>query len=112
GERFTDPPEVAAELGEYEIALPPPKGLRRDQPDYRERALAYLAGMRKQTRLRGEATLRVMARRPTDAVCVVFYAPDRVQHYFWEYIDPERPAEGAHDEDVRTALLAVYDELD
>src|SRR5262249_3240320 len=50
---------------------------------------------------------------PTDATCVVFYAPDRVQHYFWEYVDPERPApDGALDEDVRAALLAVYDELD
>jgi predicted AlkP superfamily phosphohydrolase/phosphomutase len=113
GERFTDPPEVAEELGEYEIDLPPPKGLRRDQSDYHERALTYLAGMRRQTRLRGEATLRVMARRPTDATCVVFYAPDRVQHYFWEYVDPEHPApEGSLDEDVRAALLAVYDELD
>jgi len=113
GERFTDPPEVAEDLGQYEIDLPPPKGLRRDQRDYRERALAYLAGMRRQTRLRGEATLRVMARRPTDATCVVFYAPDRVQHYFWEYIDPERPAsDGTLDEEVRTALLGVYDELD
>src|SRR5262249_57255338 len=44
---------------------------------------------------------------------VVFYAPDRVQHYFWEYVDPERPSpDGALDEEVRAALLAVYDELD
>lgn len=112
GERFTDPPEVADDLGEYEIDLPPPKNLRRSDADYRARALAYLGGMRRQTRLRGEATRRVMARRPTDAVCVVFYAPDRVQHYFWEYVDPDRPPTPGLDEDVRAALLAVYDELD
>jgi predicted AlkP superfamily phosphohydrolase/phosphomutase len=112
GAPFTDPPEVAPELGEYAIDLPPPKNLRRSDPDYRERALAYLHGMRRQTRLRGDATRRVMAARPTDGVCVVFYAPDRVQHYFWEYVDPEHPAAGALDDDVRTALLAVYDELD
>jgi predicted AlkP superfamily phosphohydrolase/phosphomutase len=112
GAPFTDPPEVAPELGEYAIDLPPPKNLRRSDPDYRERALVYLHGMRRQTRLRGDATRRVMAARPTDGVCVVFYAPDRVQHYFWEYVDPEHPAAGALDDDVRTALLAVYDELD
>ncbi|HKA29564.1 MAG TPA: alkaline phosphatase family protein, partial [Candidatus Binatia bacterium] len=109
---FTEPPEVAGELGPYEIDLPPPKNLRRSDPDYRDRALTYLRDMRRQTRLRGEATLRVMASRPTDGVCVVFYAPDRVQHYFWEYVDPERPAAGSLDDDVRAALLAVYDELD
>jgi predicted AlkP superfamily phosphohydrolase/phosphomutase len=112
GQPFTEPPEVADELGEYEIDLPPPKNLRRSDPDYHERALAYLTGMRRQTRLRGEATLRVMARRPMDAVCVVFYAPDRVQHYFWEYLDPDRPARGPLDDDVHAALLAVYEELD
>src|SRR5262249_1213571 len=94
------------------LAPPPPKNLRRTDPDYRDRALTYLQDMRRQTRLRGDATLRVMASRPTDGVCVVFYAPDRVQHYFWEYVDPERPAAGSLDDDVRAALLAVYDELD
>ncbi len=92
GQTFTDPPEVAGELGEYEIDLPPPKNLRRTDADYRPRALAYLEGMARQTRLRGEATVRVMAARPVDALCVVFYAPDRVQHYFWEYVDPKRQA--------------------
>src|SRR5262245_26963385 len=111
GERLTEPPDVAEDLGDYEIDLPPPKGLRRSDPDYSPRALAYLRGVRRQTRLRAEATLRVMARRPLDGVCVVFYAPDRVQHYFWEYVDPERPA-GALDDAVHEALLAVYAELD
>jgi predicted AlkP superfamily phosphohydrolase/phosphomutase len=112
GAAFTEPPEVAGELGEYEIDLPPPKNLRRSDPDYHERALAYLQGMRRQTRLRADATARVMAARPSDGVCVVFYAPDRVQHYFWEYVDPEHPAPAGLDDDVRAALLAVYDELD
>ena len=35
-----------------------------------------------------------------------------MQHYFWEYVDPEHPAPGGLDDDVRAALLAVYDELD
>jgi len=110
GERLTEPPEVRDDLGEYEIDAPAPKGLRRADADYRERALSYLHAMRRQTALRTQATLRLMKRRPTDAVCVVFYAPDRVQHYFWEYLDPERPA--AVDADVQHALDDVFGELD
>jgi predicted AlkP superfamily phosphohydrolase/phosphomutase len=112
GQPFASPPEVAAELGEYEIDLPPPKNLRRSDPDYRSRALAYLEGMARQTRVRAEATLRVMAARPVDALCVVFYAPDRVQHYFWEYVDPTGAATPPEEPAVRAALLTVYDELD
>jgi predicted AlkP superfamily phosphohydrolase/phosphomutase len=112
GQPFTDPPEVAAELGEYEIDLPPPKGLTRGSTDYRARALQYLVGMRRQTRLRGDATIRMMSARPTDALCVVFYAPDRVQHYFWEYVDPAVGGPGPDEPEIREALLAVYEELD
>jgi predicted AlkP superfamily phosphohydrolase/phosphomutase len=110
GERLTEPAEVRDDLGEYEIDAPAPKGLRRTDPTYRERALAYLEAMRRQTTLRTEATLRLMERRPTDAVCVVFYAPDRVQHYFWEYLDPEAPSPG--DADVHEGLRVVFGELD
>ena len=112
GQPFTDPAEVARELGEYEIDLQPPKNLRRSDADYRPRALAYLRGMARQTRLRGEATLRVMKVRPVDAQCVVFYAPDRVQHYFWEYVDPARTSPPPDEPEVREALMAVYAELD
>jgi predicted AlkP superfamily phosphohydrolase/phosphomutase len=112
GQAFTDPPEVAGELGEYEIDLPPPKNLRRTDPDYRPRALAYLEGMARQTHLRGEATVRVMAARPVDALCVVFYAPDRVQHYFWEYVDPKRQSPPPDEPAVRDAVLNVYAEMD
>jgi predicted AlkP superfamily phosphohydrolase/phosphomutase len=111
GEVFTSPEDVARDLGEYEIDLPPPKNLRRSDADYRPRALAYLDGMARQTRVRADATLRVMAARPVDALCVVFYAPDRVQHYFWEYVDPARMAR-PDEPAVRDAVLRVYDELD
>ena len=112
GQPFTSPPELARDLGEYEIDLPPPKNLLRSAPDYRERALAYLRGMARQTRLRGEATLRLLGRGALDALCVVFYAPDRVQHYFWEYVDPDAAGSSSEDAEVREALLAVYAELD
>jgi predicted AlkP superfamily phosphohydrolase/phosphomutase len=51
-----------------------------------------------------------MQRRPTDAVCMVYYAPDRVQHYFWEYVDPDAAIAG--DADVRRALDEVFSEVD
>lgn len=112
GQPFTEPADVARELGEYGIDIPPPKNLRRADADYRTRALAYLEGMTRQTRLRADATLRMMAARPTDALCVVFYAPDRVQHYFWEYVDPARTGPPPDEPAIRDALLAVYEELD
>lgn len=110
GEPLTEPPEVRDDLGEYEIDTPAPKGLRRMEAGYREQALSYLRAMQRQTTLRTDATLRLMERRPTDAVCVVFYAPDRVQHYFWEYLDPDVP--GAADADVQRGLRDVFAELD
>jgi len=110
GERLTEPPEVRDDLGEYEIDASAPKGLKRTDPSYRERALGYLHAMRRQTTLRTAATLRLMERRPTDAVCVVYYAPDRVQHYFWEYLDPDAPVPA--DADIERALGDVFTEVD
>jgi len=108
GEPFTDPPELADEIGEYQIDLPAPRGLKRDDPDFLARGLPYLEGLLRQTRLRAAATLTLM-RRPWDLLCVVFYAPDRIQHYFW----PELTAgEGAGEPAVRRALEAAYAALD
>jgi predicted AlkP superfamily phosphohydrolase/phosphomutase len=107
GERFTEPPEVAEELGDYGIDVPPPSGLREGESDYAARAIAYLEAMRTQTARRAEAVLRVGARRPVDLLCVVFYAPDRVQHYFWQYLEGQ-----GTDDTVRARVQAVYEELD
>jgi predicted AlkP superfamily phosphohydrolase/phosphomutase len=110
GQPFTDPPELASELGEYEIDTPALKNLRRTDPDYRSRSLAYLRGLERQTRLRSLASVRVATRRPVDALCVVFYAPDRLQHYFWNYVDPSATTE--RDPELDQAVHAVYRELD
>lgn len=110
GEPFTDPPEVAAELGNYRIDLPVPSNLRVGAPDYRTNALTYLEGMREQTRWRGEATVRLMERRPVDLLCVVFYAPDRVQHYFWQFANGA--GRDAADAPILEAVEAVYRTLD
>ena len=107
GEPFTDPPELADEIGDYQIDLPAPRGLRRADPDFLARGLPYLEGLLRQTRLRTGATLTLM-RRPWDLLCVVFYAPDRIQHYFW----PELTGAGAGEPAVRAALEAVYAAVD
>lgn len=85
---FTEPADVAADLGPYRIDAQVPRGLAPSRPDYAERALEYLAALEEQTRWRADATLALMRRRPCDLLCVVFYAPDRVQHFFWPYVDP------------------------
>jgi predicted AlkP superfamily phosphohydrolase/phosphomutase len=111
GEPFTEPPEIAAELGDYEIDLPAPRGLRRDDTDYLERGLPYLEGLRRQTEQRTSATLRLMSRHPTDLLCVVFYAPDRMQHYFWDDVN-DVPGDGDTQHRVRAAVEDVFTAVD
>jgi predicted AlkP superfamily phosphohydrolase/phosphomutase len=106
---FTAPPEVAAELGEYRIDAEVPRALHPEAPDYRERALAYLDALREQTRWRSRATLRLMERRAWDILGVVFYAADRVQHFFWSHLADRAPG---RDASIRAAVDAVYDALD
>jgi len=106
GEPFTHPPELAQEIGDYSIDLAAPRGLKRDAPDYRERGLPYLEGLLQQTRQRTAATLTLM-RRAWDLLCVVYYAPDRIQHYFW----PDLLGSDG-DPDIRRALDANSAALD
>lgn len=108
GEPLAQPPEVAAEIGDYEVDLPAPRGLRRDAPNYLERAVPYLHGLVRQTEQRTQTTLRLM-RRPWDLLCVVYYSPDRIQHYFWPYLDEGVAGE---ERDVRAALDRNYVALD
>src|SRR5206468_7197377 len=49
----------------------------------------------------------LLMRRAWDLLCVVYYAPDRIQHYFWPELTG---ADG--DPDVRRALDANYAALD
>ena len=111
GERFTDPPEVASELGDYQIDVRAPDGLRNDPRAFAEKGLGFLEALRLQTRRRADAVIRLMQRRPIDLLGVVFYAPDRIQHFFWEFLGDE----GRLDEQgrsIRAACDAVYRELD
>jgi predicted AlkP superfamily phosphohydrolase/phosphomutase len=108
-QHFTEPPEVAAELGAYRIDAEVPRALHPNAPDYAARALAYLDALATQTRLRTEAVLRVAAHRPCDLLAVVFYAPDRAQHLFWPYVTS--PAESGNPE-IAAAVTALYGAVD
>src|SRR5579875_2415645 len=108
-ERFTEPPEVAAELGPYRIDAEVPRALDPAAPDYEARALAYLDALVTQTRLRTEAVLRLAGRRPCDLLGVVFYAPDRAQHLFWPYAATPHASGNPR---VAAAVAALYAAVD
>jgi predicted AlkP superfamily phosphohydrolase/phosphomutase len=108
GEPAALPPEVAAEVGPFEVDAPAPRGLRATDPDYVARGLAYLDRLQAQTEQRTEVTLRLM-RRPWDLLCMVHYAPDRLQHYFWQHVTA---GEGALDRTLAAAVAKIYDSLD
>ena len=111
GERFTDPPEVAGELGDYQIDVRAPDGLRNDPKVFAEKGLGFLEALRLQTRRRADAVIRLMERRPIDLLGVVFYAPDRIQHFFWEFLGDESRLD-QQGRAIRSACDAVYRELD
>ncbi len=111
GAPLTYPPDVQSDLGEYYVDRRAPRGLRNDRASYVSRAVEYLRGLAEQTRCRTEATLRLLEKRPTDLLAVVFYAPDRVQHNFWDELDLQRPR-AAGDEPVVACVEAVMRTLD
>src|SRR5262249_24487978 len=90
GEPVASPPALAAELGDYIVDVPPPRRVKAGPPDYVERGVAYLTGLTEQTRQRTALALRFL-RDGYDVICVVFYAPHRMQHYFWPYVAGKGP---------------------
>jgi predicted AlkP superfamily phosphohydrolase/phosphomutase len=111
GERFTDPPELQAELGDYTIDVRAPAGLRSDPAAFAAKGIGFLEALKGQTRRRADAVVDLMRRRPIDLLGVVFYAPDRVQHFFWEFLG-DAPPSGDEARRMREACDAVYAELD
>lgn len=112
GQPLADPPEVAEALGpDYVIDLKAPRGLRADPATYRARSLGFLEALATLERDRAESTERLVQRWPVDLLAVVFYAPDRVQHNFWDQLD-DAPPRDADDAAIRAAAQAVYTALD
>ena len=109
------PPEFCSLLGEdYVISLEPPTQLVASHADYRAQALDYLARLRRLGQRRLEATLRPMKERPCDLLSVIFYEPDRVQHFFWQHLTGTGPPEVAPAviEEIASHARAIYRDLD
>ena len=116
GERtLTYPPEIQATLGDdYEITVSPPGQLRTTDPDYGERCLEYLDRIRRLAQRRFELTRRLMEERPWDLLSVVFYEPDRIQHFFWSHLTTTGPI-GADQNlvaELRREARSIFHQLD
>jgi predicted AlkP superfamily phosphohydrolase/phosphomutase len=77
---------------DYVINVKPPGDLRLSDPAYGERALEYLRLLRANAERRLELTTALMQRHPWALLSVVFYEPDRIQHFFWDYLVGRPPA--------------------
>jgi predicted AlkP superfamily phosphohydrolase/phosphomutase len=87
-ENFTYPAELASLFpGDYTLAY---SGGDRKSQEY----LDYLQGIHEKEKL---AALELLEREPWDFFIAVFTMPDRVQRYYWQFMDAKHPlhAEGA-----------------
>lgn len=81
---FTYPPEYRFKIPDY----------RKDiygqevSPEGRE---TYLTDLNDITEKRANLVLRMLEKEPWDLFFVVFTITDRVQHYFWKFMDPNHP---------------------
>jgi predicted AlkP superfamily phosphohydrolase/phosphomutase len=116
GERdVVHPPELRRLLPEgYQIAVDPPARLVGSDADYRARALAYLRQLDTLAAQRTELALRLVRECPCDLVAVVFYEPDRIQHFFWTHLAGGHPpgvgAETAAE--IAGAARAIFHRID
>lgn len=109
------PPEYRSLLGDdYVISLEPPKQLVTSEPQYRAKALDYIRGLRELGRRRLRAAVRLMRKRPCDLLAVIFYEPDRVQHFFWKHLTGTVPKGGDPTvvAELAAAAGAIYRDLD
>lgn len=97
---YTYPPELRDSLEGY---------MTDSMGDHLEKdnAEELLEKLMKTYRERLEATLRLMRERPWDMFWVVFTATDRIQHYYWKFMDENHPK---YDPDAPALLKnAIYD---
>jgi predicted AlkP superfamily phosphohydrolase/phosphomutase len=109
------PPEYRTLLGDdYVISLEPPTQLLTTDATYRTQALDYIARLRQLRQRRLDSTLRLMRERPCDLLSIIFYEPDRIQHFFWSHLAGPGPAGVSREvvEEIAEAARIVYRELD
>jgi len=109
------PSELKSVLGDdYEISIEPPRQLLPNEPDYRAHCLDYLGRLRGLAEQRLAVTLRLMRSRPWDLLSVVFYEPDRIQHFFWSHLAAAGPTGVPPDvvAEIRGAARGIFRQLD
>jgi predicted AlkP superfamily phosphohydrolase/phosphomutase len=89
--KFTYPPKIISELkrniGGYLIEKSP-SGLNRDMPNGPE---AYIKEINTLIENRFKSTRYLMENYEWDLFVIVFEATDRLQHFFWKYMDQNHP---------------------
>lgn len=73
-----------------------------------ENPAAYLKEILGMIEQREKAALYLMDRYPLDFFFLVFMASDRVQHFYWKYLDPNHPDHSKYGE----AVAIIYERLD
>jgi predicted AlkP superfamily phosphohydrolase/phosphomutase len=99
---------------DYVTNVKPPGNLRTSDPGYGDRALEYLRLLRHNAERRLALTTELMRRHAWALLSVVFYEPDRIQHFFWDYL-AGRPPAGVPAElarEITTRARAIYRLLD
>ncbi len=104
---FTTPPELADELTDYEIDLTP------REKDFSSTDDAFLARAEEVLDKRGRAVLKLFEREEWDLFVAIFTETDRLQHRYWQYLDPALAWSHGHEkEPVRRRVVALYERLD
>jgi len=108
---FVSPPEIFDEIenhvGNYILEAGVTGLIRRGRPDL------ALEGMYNTIDIRLKAAKYFLTNKPWNFFMVVFTEPDRVQHFYWKYIDRNHP--NHHIEEVDKygdAIFSIYDKLD
>ncbi len=99
------PPQIQEEIR----ALFP--GYKVQEEELGDDPLALLGEVERTTAARADAILHYMKNAEWDLFVGVFTATDRLQHFFWHYLDPSHPR---HEKDPRVEkrLMAIYQLLD
>ncbi len=103
---FTSPPEYRFKIPDYRLDI-------FGQMVSVDGEEAFLADMNDIMERRTEAISTLLDEEPWDLFFVVFTITDRVQHYFWKYMDPKHPLWNEADAELYgDAILHTYQSMD
>jgi predicted AlkP superfamily phosphohydrolase/phosphomutase len=103
---FTYPPELADELVDYEIDLTP------REKDFSSTDEAFLTRAEEVLDKRGRAVQKLFERERWDLFVAIFTETDRLQHRYWQYLDPELSDPRAGLPQAGRRVRALYERLD